>query len=64
MGQHHSSAAVAAQLELVQGISLSHGVVLEVLEIGFPLVAHDLAAGKAPDGDDHGGEREVRIEPR
>ena len=52
MREHHSSAAVSLELELVERISFVH-VVLEQLHVCVPLVPDDLAAREAADGDDH-----------
>ena len=53
VGEHHSAAAVALQAEFVQRrakrvkvftneLRSIHVFILEIVEIGFPLVAHDL----------------------
>ena len=55
VGEHHPSAAVPPQAELVHGIAL--GVVgLEEVQVGLPLVADDLSARETPNGDNHGDE--------
>lgn len=52
VGQDHPPAAVALQPQLVQRIALAH-VLREILQVGLPLVADDLAAGEAAHRDDH-----------
>ena len=53
VGEHHSAAAVTLQAEFVQRrakrvkvftneLRSIHVFILEIVEIGFPLVAHDL----------------------
>lgn len=59
VGQHHAATAVAAQTELVHGISVRSGVAVLLdrsnkLDVALVQVGDDLAAGEAADGDNHG----------
>lgn len=51
--QDHSPTAVSLETELGEGRSFLHAA-QEQGQVGVPLVADDLAARKATDGDDHG----------
>ena len=53
VGEHHSSAAVSLEAEIVQGISLVV-VSLEQTQVRLPLVADHLPAREASHRDDHG----------
>lgn len=51
--QDHSPTAVTLETELGEGGTFLHSA-QEQCQVGVPLVADDLAAGEATDGDDHG----------
>lgn len=53
VGEDHSPTAVTLETELGEGGSFLHSA-QEQCQVGVPLVADDLAARKATDGDDHG----------
>lgn len=53
VGQDHAAAAVPLETQLVQSVTLRQILVLQVGQIRLPLVAHNFAAGKAPNGNDH-----------
>ena len=55
MSQHHSTTTVSLQLQLVQSITFSHGIILQVLQICFPLITNNLPTGKTTNWNNHTG---------
>ena len=57
MGEHHSAAAVALEIELGERLTLGTAVEEEG-KVGIPLVADHLAAREAADGNDLSSEEQ------
>lgn len=52
VGEYHPTAAVALEIELCESLALG-AAVKEKGKVGIPLVANDLAAREAANGNDH-----------